>query len=138
MKGIYMASRNTTQNQLIKDAVNKLHIHPTADEVYDYIHESNPSISRCTVYRNLNKLANEKQILKVEVISGADRYDYRVDKHQHAKCKMCGKVYDIELDELPNIIPQIKDTNGFEIETYDVIFKGLCPSCRQNKKGVNE
>lgn len=48
-----MAKRNTIQRSLVLEAVNKLHCHATADEVYEEIIKEHPTISKATVYRNL-------------------------------------------------------------------------------------
>ena len=52
-------SRNTIQRQLVLSAVRQLQNHPTADEVYQKVQKSCPTISRATVYRNLKLLAEE-------------------------------------------------------------------------------
>ena len=51
-----MVRRNTIQCSLVFEAVNTLKCHATADEIYDAIVKQNPTISRATVYRNLNRL----------------------------------------------------------------------------------
>ena len=52
-----MQTRNTVQRQIVLQAVRSLHDHPTADSVYAVIAAEHPSISKATVYRNLNQLA---------------------------------------------------------------------------------
>ena len=52
-----MARRNTIQRSLVLEAVNRLHCHATADEVYEEIIKEHPTISKATVYRNLNLLS---------------------------------------------------------------------------------
>lgn len=51
-------NRNTIQRSLVLEAVNKLHCHATADEIYREIIKTHPHISRATVYRNLNLLSD--------------------------------------------------------------------------------
>ena len=63
-----MAQRNTVQQKIIAGQLAKLHgSHPTADEVYQSMKDEYPSISRATVYRNLNKMSDNGQALKVRV-----------------------------------------------------------------------
>lgn len=50
--------RNTKQRKLVLDAVRQSYNHPTADEIYDAVREQDDKISRGTVYRNLNLLAD--------------------------------------------------------------------------------
>ena len=52
-----MKTRNTIQRALVLEAVNRLQCHATADEIYAEIAKEHPHISRATVYRNLNLLA---------------------------------------------------------------------------------
>lgn len=52
-----MQTRNTIQRQIVLQAVNQLHNHPTADAIYAVIAAQHPTISKATVYRNLNQLA---------------------------------------------------------------------------------
>ena len=58
-----MQTRNTVQRQIVLQAVRSLHDHPTADSVYAVVAAEHPSISKATVYRNLNQLALQGEIL---------------------------------------------------------------------------
>ena len=73
------ATRNTRQRALVLEAVRSLHNHPTSADVYDAVREKHPSISRATVYRNLNVLTEQGEVLHIPVAGGADRYDFRCD-----------------------------------------------------------
>ena len=42
--------------------MNQLHNHPTADAIYAFIAAQHPTISKATVYRNLNQLAAQGEI----------------------------------------------------------------------------
>lgn len=59
-------SRNTSQRQLVRDLLEGNFSHPTADEIYELARKANPSISRGTVYRNLNLLADSGEISSVK------------------------------------------------------------------------
>ena len=54
--------RNTIQRTLVLEAVNRLRFHPTAEEIYDDVIREHPHISKATVYRNLNQLAEDREI----------------------------------------------------------------------------
>ena len=122
--------RNTIQRTLVLHAVHSLQNHATADEVYDQIIKIHPSISRATVYRNLNQLADKGDIQKIEVLNGADSFDHRVFKHYHIKCTRCRKVFDVEMKYIENLEASIENYNGFEFSCHDIMFKGICPKCR--------
>ena len=122
--------RNTVQCTLVLNAVNELKNHPTADEVYNLIAKEHPSVSRATVYRNLNKLAEEGQLARRVIPGGADRFDYRTDDHYHVRCLKCDRVSDVDMKRLGDLEKQINDAHGFEINSHDVVFTGICPDCK--------
>ncbi len=126
-----MERRNTIQKELILEAVRELKRHLTADEVYEYITKEHPTIGKGTVYRNLNILAEEGAIRKVEVPDGPDCFDFTLKNHYHVKCLKCGKVYDVDMDVLPDLLDKIHDTHGMQFVAYDIFFKGICASCRE-------
>lgn len=128
-----MDRRNTKQKELVLNAVNCLMCHATADEVYSYIKEKYPSISKGTVYRNLNVLAEEGKIKRIELPNEADRFDHTVDSHYHIKCIKCGKVYDVRRDDILNPIDLVKNKNGFDYMDCNIVFKGICPNCKKQR-----
>ena len=93
-----MARRNTIQRSLVLEAVNKLHCHATADEVYEEIIKEHPTISKATVYRNLNLLSDMGEIRRLVIPGSADRFDHITCNHCHVKCKACGRVFDVDMD----------------------------------------
>ena len=129
-----MERRNTIQKALILRAVCDLKRHLTADEVYEFVKRDHPSIGKGTVYRNLAILTEEGAIRKVEVPDGYDRFDFTLKNHYHVRCVKCGEVFDVDMDEIPDLQKKIHDTHGMEFLTYDIFFKGICPECRAQEK----
>lgn len=123
--------RNTIQAALVLEAVNKLKSHATADEIYGEVVREHPHISRGTVYRNLNRLAQEGKIRKLEFSGGADRYDHLCYDHCHVRCEKCGRVFDVDMDFVLGLEKNIRDARGFQFTGYDIIFRGICPDCRE-------
>ena len=124
-----MNKRNTIQRSLILDVVNRMHTHVVADEVYEAVIKIHPAISKATVYRNLNQLAESGQILKVEVPNGADCFEALHDLHYHVKCLDCGRIFDVELEYMKDLEKAIKNNHGFEFSGHEIMFKGVCPEC---------
>ncbi len=124
------ASRNTVQRASVLQAVRSLRNHPTSADVYEEVRRKHPSISRATVYRNLGVLAERGEVLRVEVPNGADRYDFSNYPHYHAKCRSCGRVFDIDMPYHADIADEVSDDHGFAIEDHQIIFIGLCADCR--------
>jgi Fur family ferric uptake transcriptional regulator/Fur family peroxide stress response transcriptional regulator len=127
-----MDKRCTIQRTLVLETVRALRGHVTADEVYDVLVPKYPSISRGTVYRNLNVLAELGEIRKIEIPGDAVRYDYLCHEHYHVQCAQCSQVFDVDMDYLPDLQSRVKDAHGFTFTGHDIFFKGICPECKAN------
>lgn len=125
-----MQTRNTVQRQIVLQAVRSLHDHPTADSVYAVVAAEHPSISKATVYRNLNQLALQGEILRVPVLTGADRFDFNTQEHYHVRCTECGNVYDVFMPPITDLLDRVTDSSDVELTHYDILFEGVCAACR--------
>ena len=125
--------RNTIQRGMVLDAVRSLKDHSTADNVYSFIIKEHPTIGKGTVYRNLNILAEEGEIKRVEIPDGPDRFDHTLKEHYHVKCVKCNRLFDVDIEVIPDIKSFINDTHGIMFLDYDILFKGICPDCQENK-----
>jgi len=126
--------RNTIQRELVLNAVRAMGCHATAEEIFNKIAEEYPTISKGTVYRNLKILAESGSIKRVEVPGAADCYDHITSNHYHVRCIKCGRVFDVDMDEISDISEKIKDKRGFSFLDFDIVFKGICPKCSDLKK----
>lgn len=124
-----MNKRKTIQRSLVLETVQELRCHATADEIFDTIVKKHPNVSRGTVYRNLNLLSDIGEIRKMEMPSGADRFDHQCHEHYHARCVNCGRVFDVEMDFIADMEKNIKNIHGFKFIGHDLIFKGICHEC---------
>ena len=125
--------RNTIQKQVILNTVQNMHNHPTAEEIYLKINAAHPNISKATVYRNLNLLAEQRVILRVQLSDGPDRYDFNTAKHYHIRCRNCGKTVDAPMDYIDGLDALLRDTCGYETDEHVIEFIGLCPDCKLKK-----
>jgi Fur family ferric uptake transcriptional regulator/Fur family peroxide stress response transcriptional regulator len=130
-----MTRRHTIQCALVLEAVNKLRSHATADEIYAELAKEHPSISRATVYRNLQRLCESGKICRREIPGGADRFDHFCHHHYHVRCTSCGRVFDVDMDYNEDLEKSVKDTHGFLLTGHDIVFKGICPDCRKDSSG---
>ena len=126
--------RNTHQQKAVSDTLYQLKgRHPSADTVYDEVKKSMQFISKATVYRILNQMAEENIIQKVRLMSSADRYDICTDRHYHMVCNGCGTVYDIETEPLTGLCDRAIQSDSYEITGYELVFTGECLVCKNNK-----
>ena len=69
-------TRNTIQKKIIFNTLRDIDGHPTAKEVYEKLHSKHATISRATVFRVLNNLANAGHINRIRILDNSDIYDY--------------------------------------------------------------
>lgn len=134
--------RVTKQRLAVLDAVEHAP-HATADAVHASVNTSlsgpsgpsGPSglsgISLQSVYVVLSDLAEIGLVRKIEPPDSPARYETRTgDNHHHAVCTGCGRIEDVDcvVGHAPCLTPS--NTGGMQIEVADVLFRGLCATCR--------
>ena len=122
--------RNTIQRDLVRQAVFDMKRHVTADEVYEFLKKTHPSIGKGTIYRNLDILVEEGKVRRVDVAKGPVRFDFTLKNHYHAQCIRCGEVSDVDIAEVDGLISQIRNKHGMDFLSYDIAFKGICKQCK--------
>lgn len=117
------------QKSSILDNLAGRYDHPTADMVYESVIKTQPHISLGTVYRNLSRLCESGEIIKISVLNGPDRFDYNTDPHVHFMCKACGKMSDINTDisKLVNM-HEVKALQN-QTDTVSLVLYGTCQDC---------
>ncbi len=128
--------RLTTQRQIILEELAKVKSHPTASELYDMVRKRLPRIGLGTVYRNLELMADNGMILKLEVGGTQKRFDATTDPHYHIRCSCCGKVEDMEVPVIDNLVTAAAEHSSYQILGHHVEFTGVCPDCQQSQ-GIN-
>lgn len=123
-----MQQRMTRQKRLILEITQSHHDHPTADMIYIELRAKDNRISRGTVYRNLEQLADSGLLLHVKV-PGADRFDSRRELHYHIICRSCGFVSDAPPEYREELDRQVAEKTSFLVERHCLVFEGLCPDC---------
>ena len=127
--------RNTMQRELTYNAVLSYPGHPSAEDIYRVISSRYSTISKATVYRNLNMLADDGKIGKVPSMLGYEaHYDHRTDHHSHAICIKCGKVVDVDVQYDRALVDMAESMEeGFTLFSHDLIFEGICKECRNKE-----
>ena len=86
-------------------------------------------ISRGTVYRNLNYLAQTGEIQKLSTPFGSDHYDRCTDSHYHFLCRRCGRVFDTPIPYQEALSRTPASMPGFVAERHSLLLIGLCQEC---------
>ncbi len=124
-----MKNYSRQREEIIK-VIKENYNHPTAEEIYMIVKAKDPSVSRSTVYRNLNLLVDEKIIIKIPMRIGADRYDYIRKPHNHAICIKCGKIIDFYYEfDYKKLTNSVETQTGIKISDTGIALEGLCSEC---------
>jgi Fur family ferric uptake transcriptional regulator len=88
------------------------------------------------VYRNLEQLATDGIIKKIEAADGHRRFDGDLSEHYHVRCLYCGVVEDAPLPLLSRLNHTFGSMSEYTILGHRLEFYGICPRCREadNKK----
>lgn len=117
----------TRQRRLILDLMRQSPRHMTADEIFALARQQMPTIARGTVYRNLKLMEQAKEIARLELPQGPDRYDKTSAPHGHLYCDGCGDLQDIPV---VGLVKEIENAIGTEVRSYQLTNHYLCPACR--------
>ena len=124
------SQRNTRQRTVVLEELKKLSCHPTAAELYEIARVRMPKISLGTVYRNLEVLAENGVIQKLEISGAEARFDGNPERHYHVRCIHCERVDDVH--DLPEdfVKGEVRSLAGYDIVDFRLDFLGVCPDCQ--------
>ena len=114
------------QREIILETVLSSCDHPNAEMIYSRVQKIIPNISLGTIYRNLNFLAENGNIVKINMPTG-DRFDKTIRPHCHIRCIKCNKVFDIDDFDISKLNI---DNNKYKIISISVNFEGICKECQ--------
>ena len=126
--------RLTTQRQIILEELSKVKTHPTASELYDMVRKRLPRIGLGTVYRNLELMAENGMVLKLEVGGTQKRFDATTHTHYHIRCSDCGKVDDIDTPVMDDLVREAANATSYEVLGHHIEFSGRCITCQKKKR----
>jgi Fur family ferric uptake transcriptional regulator len=121
--------RNTRQREVVLEELRNLKTHPTAAELHDIVRERIPRISLGTVYRNLELLAGDGLVRKLEFGGSRARFDGDLKQHLHVVCAACGSVDDVAGTPADVYANDLAVPDGYQIFELRVEFSGICPDC---------
>lgn len=99
-------------------------------EVLELARRHFPRLGIATVYRAVKDLTGTGELIPVPILDHGVYYELRgADHHHHFFCRACRRVYEVhEPCGLCRDLPQ-----GFLVESHEVTYRGLCPSCRREQ-----
>jgi Fur family peroxide stress response transcriptional regulator len=126
----------THQRQVVFEAMQAMHGHPTPEEVYLLVKERVPAISLATVYKNIHLFIDSGLFREVSMHHGTLRVETNHRPHHHLLCSECKSISDIDEATLGLLPPHTTLPGGFLVERFSVDVIGLCAEC-QTSQTVN-
>lgn len=121
--------RPSLQRVAILDYILKNKFHYTADEIYDELYKSMPTLSRTTVYNTLHLLTDKGAVKALNLENEAVHFDAELCPHAHFICTECKKIHDVMIsDDLwkkINLIPQVDEAE------LQINYRGVCSQCKE-------
>ena len=105
--------------------------HTDAERIYRAVSTVLPTTSIQSVHNILADLTTAGLIRRIEPAGSAALYERRIgDNNHHVVCTSCGAVGDVDcvVGDAPCLTPS--SAGGFTVQTAEVTFWGLCPSCQ--------
>ncbi|SFR71266.1 Fur family transcriptional regulator [Anaeromicropila populeti] len=126
------------QREAIKSYLAQTTSHPTAATIYEELRTDHPNISLGTVYRNLNFLVEQGEILKISCDDGSDHFDGNTNPHYHFVCTSCHQVSDLDLPDMEHVNVLASANFAGKIVGHTTYFYGTCPQCLKQSQRVSD
>jgi Fe2+ or Zn2+ uptake regulation protein len=106
------------------------HVHLTAEQILERVHEQSPTVNIATIYRNLDTL-REYEILTVTALPGGPLEWELADSspHHHLVCEKCRSVTQIPDELIQSLAKRLMDEHGFHANLKHLALTGLCDYC---------
>jgi Fur family ferric uptake transcriptional regulator len=123
--------RSTRQRAAIVDALRGASGFKTAQDLHFELVRSGERVGLTTVYRNLQTLANAKEIDVLLTASGETMYRLCSidDHHHHLVCRQCGLSFEISAEEVEAWADRVARRHGFKHVSHTAEIFGSCQKC---------
>ena len=123
--------RLTGPRRAVAELIGSRRGHFTADELLEESRRRRLGVTRSTVFRSLDVLADLGLVERIDLPSGEHAFvACEAAHHHHIVCSSCGRSTEVEDNGLEAVAAAIARQTGYEVETHRLELFGRCPSCR--------
>lgn len=122
--------RTTRQRVAVLHLLQAARGHPTAPEIHRKLLRAHANLSQKTVYEILDALVDAGLVTRVSHGGAAARYEVERERHYHAECRVCGRLFDVAPSADGPIRGRSALPEGFLVEVIHVRIEGRCLHCR--------
>ena len=125
--------RATAERRALIREIFAQHGHIDADFILAAVHSRGLTISRATVYRNLDLLVQAGLAHKVRLNGRSYLYEHlhSGQRHDHMACRSCGRMVEFVSPGITALLSEICRAHGFEGRQNQLQILGLCRSCAE-------
>lgn len=102
--------------------------HVDIDTLYDAITQKYPTLSKATLYRNINDLVSFHILEEVKLPNQKQQYEIKKVPHIHLLCTQCGCVEDVFVP-IQEFLEVVENASGFTINNSFMVMDGVCQTC---------
>jgi Fe2+ or Zn2+ uptake regulation protein len=121
----------TGPRMVILAALEQDHSHPTAEQLYERLRQEHPSLSLSTVYQTLDVFIRTDLCRRVSGPGDRLRVDGTPQDHDHAVCRLCGAIFDVDRDQVQFPIPPGYLSNGLMVTGIRFEYEVICQACQE-------
>jgi Fur family transcriptional regulator, ferric uptake regulator len=106
--------------------------HFTADELLGESRRRRLGVTRATIFRSLDVLADLGVVERLDLPSGEHAFvACESAHHHHVVCSSCGRTTGVADPGLERMAEAIGRETGYRIDAHRLELFGLCPACRK-------
>lgn len=105
--------------------------HPTAEQLYERLRPDYPSLSLSTVYQTLDAFLRTGLCRRVSASGDRLRVEGTLHDHDHAICRACGTIFDIDRKLLPLPSPPTQLPHGLTVTGLRLEYDVICTACNE-------
>jgi Fur family ferric uptake transcriptional regulator len=128
--------RATRQGAAIVGALRASPSFRSAQDIHAELRAAGQQIGLTTVYRHLQRLADDGALDVLRQPEGDVMYRYcRSDEHHHhIVCRECGRSAETDCPELSGWADRLAASLGYSDVSHAVEVFGVCPACRAGRR----
>jgi len=127
--------RRTEQRVLVAEVLAAAKRALSAQELYERIRATHPTIGRATVYRALEQQVEDGMASRFEREGHVSAYiACDAEHHHHLVCTSCQRVEDVAEDVVAPMLTAVSRRHEFQVDHAALDFYGLCASCRRRRR----
>jgi len=121
--------RSTRQRVALLRLLRQSRHHPTVVELHRLLRKEQKSVSRKTVYEILDSFVRAGLASCPGEGATPARYEANREPHDHARCRKCGRLFDLPASRVRHGRTLRRALAGFRVESVSVMLRGVCASC---------